>query len=145
MAENEEKGFTIRDRRTAASEATAEQKGESLKQEQNSSARQQPSGAARTEKQQETGPLSELDFTSFVISLATTAQVSLGVMPNPQTNLVAESLPAAKQMIDILAMLQEKTTGNLNDQEQALIENVLYTLRMQYVKVLEGKAKTGAQ
>jgi hypothetical protein len=73
------------------------------------------------------------------MSLATTAQVSLGNIPNPQTNQPAQNLPVAKQMIDILGMLKGKTKGNLTEDEQLLLDSALFNLRMQYVRAAEGK------
>jgi len=63
----------------------------------------------------------------------------MGNMPNPQTNKPEQNLPAAQQMINMLGMLKERTRGNLTPEEQALLDNVLFSLRMQYVKVIEGK------
>ena len=64
-------------------------------------------------------------------------------MPHPETNQTAQNFPAAKQMIDILTMLQTKTKGNLTESEAALLEQVLFSLRMHYVRVVEGQKKTG--
>lgn len=74
-----------------------------------------------------------VDFPSFVVSLATQAVVMLGEMPNPETGLVSMNLEAARQTIDILAMLQEKTKGNLSAEEQGLMQEVLTSLRLAYV------------
>jgi len=131
----EEKDFTIRDRRSSASENDDDSTQKAAK---NDPVRQQPD-TPETEERQETAPPLELDFSSFILSLATTVQVSLGAIPNPQTNLQAQNLPAAKQMIDIINMLREKTTGNLSNEEQALIDSILYNLRMHYIRALEGK------
>ena len=85
----------------------------------------------------------ELDFSTFVISLATSAQVGMGAVPHPETNQAAQNLPAAKQMIDILALLQEKTKGNLTDDESSLLDQVLHNLRVHYVRAVEGQNKSG--
>jgi len=87
--------------------------------------------------------LTELDFSTFVISLATSAQVGLGVVPHPETNEAARNLPAAKQMIDIIALMKEKTKGNLTDDESSLLDQVLHNLRIHYVRALEGQKKSG--
>jgi hypothetical protein len=134
----EEKDFTIRDRRSSASENA----DESAQQAVNNGAdtgRQQPSDTPETEARKEAAPPLDLDFSSFILSLATTVQVSLGAIPNPQTNLQAQNLPAAKQMIDIINMLKEKTKGNLSREEQGLIDSILYNLRIHYIRTLEGK------
>jgi hypothetical protein len=141
MEEKQEKEFTIRDRRTFASQEASETREETPK-EQPGSAEQKPVDNARTQEQKSAETLPELDFSALVISLATTAQVSMGNIPNPQTSKPEQNLPAAQQMIDILGMLKEKTKSNLTREEQALLDNVLFNLRMQYVKVMEGKKET---
>lgn len=134
MKEKDEEGFTVRDRRTASPEAKTESAEQRAGSDQTETA-----GRARTEERQEEGLLPEPDFSSFILSLAAAVQVSLGSIPNPQNNRAEQNLPAAKQVIDILAMLKEKTKGNLNEGEQGLIDHVLYNLRMQYIKAAEGK------
>ena len=76
----------------------------------------------------------KLDFTSFVMSLAHQAVVLLGDAPNPETNTVATNIEGARQTIDILGILEDKTKGNLTDQEKNLLDEVLTGLRMAYVK-----------
>ena len=73
-------------------------------------------------------------FTGFVISLMTTAAVHFGDYPDPVTGEKKPlNLEGASQMIEILAMLEKKTEGNLTAQERSLIEQVLYDLRMRFV------------
>jgi hypothetical protein len=73
-------------------------------------------------------------FSGFVISLVTTAAVHFGDYPDPVTGETKPpNLEGAAQMIDILAMLEEKTKGNLSAQERSLLEQVLYELRLRYV------------
>lgn len=134
----EKQEFTIRDRRSSVSENAAET-AEKPSNNDAEAGRQQPSETPGTETQKETTPLPELDFSSFILSLATTVQVSLGAVPNPQTNLQTQNLSAAKQMIDIITMLKDKTQGNLSNEEQRLIESILYNLRMHYIRAMEGK------
>ena len=75
-----------------------------------------------------------VSFSGFVISLTTTAAVHFGDYPDPVSGETkALNLAAASQMIDILAMLDVKTRGNLTAQERSLLEQVLYDLRMRYV------------
>jgi hypothetical protein len=79
---------------------------------------------------------SGINFASFVLSLVHTAAVHFGDVPDPATGARhAPSLPLAQQMIDILAMLEEKTRGNLSAEERQLIDQVLYELRMRFVEV----------
>lgn len=73
-------------------------------------------------------------FSGFVISLVTTAAVHFGDYPDPATGETKPpNLDGAAQMIDVLAMLEEKTKGNLTAQERSLLEQVLYELRLRYV------------
>jgi hypothetical protein len=91
-------------------------------------------GAARDESG---APLPEINFSTFVISLSTQALMHLGEIPDPLTGKAAKDLPVAKQMIDIIGVLGEKTRGNLDAGEQQLMEDVLYDLRMRYVEAVK--------
>ena len=74
-------------------------------------------------------------FLGFVLSLAATAALHFGDMPDPHTGQVPEpNLPAAGHLIDILALLEQKTRGNLTAEERSVLEQVLYELRMRYVE-----------
>lgn len=75
-----------------------------------------------------------VDFSAFVMSLATTGMVHLGEIPEPTTGQRTEQLDAARQMIDILAILKEKTDGNLTEDENRLLETLLYELRMKFME-----------
>jgi hypothetical protein len=77
--------------------------------------------------------LPDIDFATFVLSLASSVLVNLGEMENPETGAKERNLPLAKQTVDILAMLARKTAGNLSEEEQKLIEGLLYDLRIKYV------------
>lgn len=85
------------------------------------------------------GALPQIDFSTFVLSLATSAQVHLGAIPNPASGKQEKELQLAKQTIDILGVLDEKTKGNLNDMEARLLEHVLFDLRMMYVEMSKGE------
>lgn len=87
----------------------------------------------------------EIDFSSFVISLATTAQMNLGSIPHPETGKTEVNTVGAKQMIDILNMLQDKTKGNLTEEEGTLLDQVLFNLRMHYVRVVDEHKKSGGK
>ena len=77
---------------------------------------------------------SGISFAAFVLSLAHTAAVHFGDIPDPVTGTTAEArLPAAQQMNDILALLEVKTRGNLTAEERQLLEQILYELRLRYV------------
>ena len=75
-----------------------------------------------------------LSFAAFVLSLAHTAAVHFGDLPDPVTGEPGRAnLPAAQQMIDILALLEQKTRGNLSAEERQLLEQILYELRLRWV------------
>jgi hypothetical protein len=75
------------------------------------------------------------DFVTLVLSLASTAQMGLGIAAHPGTGKAEKNLPQARHAIDLLGMLQEKTKGNLSGEEVKLLEAVLQDLRMGYVEV----------
>ena len=86
----------------------------------------------------------ELNFTAFVISLATTAAMHLGDLADPETGQAPPlNLDGASQMIDILALLEEKTKGNLTAEERQVMEQVLYELRLRFVEVSGAGGKGG--
>ena len=75
-------------------------------------------------------------FVGFVLSLAHTAAVHFGDIPDPMSGETAEpNLQAAGQMIEILSLLEEKTRGNLTAEERQLLDQILYELRMRYIEV----------
>ena len=76
----------------------------------------------------------ELSFANFVLTLAGSAQMHLGLMPNPYTQQIEKDLDQAKQTIDLLGMLQQKTKGNLDAQEAQLLEVILSDLRLRFVE-----------
>ena len=76
----------------------------------------------------------QIHFTTFILSLNSSALVHLGADTDPTTGTLSKNLALAKQTIDILAMLAEKTQGNLDKDEKRLLTNVLYELRLLYVK-----------
>jgi len=81
------------------------------------------------------------DFKFFITTLSIQASIFLGIIPNPVTNQKEENLPEAKFIIDTLGMFQEKTKGNLDQEETSLLENLLYELRLQYVTKTKGEGK----
>ena len=88
-----------------------------------------PSGADA-----DAAPPEEITFTAFILSLGTQAMVGLGLVPDPMTNEAGENLEFTRQMIEILALMREKTRGNLDAAEITLLDNLLHDLRMHYVK-----------
>jgi len=78
--------------------------------------------------------LPEINFSTFVVSLNASALLHLGAIEDPATGKTNKDLTMAKQTIDILSMLGQKTTGNLTKDEENLLKNILYDLRIIYVK-----------
>lgn len=99
------------------------------------------------EKQKETAKSTEAfmpqepDFNFFITTLALQGSIALGIMANPTTNKTEENLEQAKFLIDTLAMLREKTKGNLTQEELQLLENMLYDLRTAYIAKSKGVEK----
>lgn len=76
----------------------------------------------------------EIDFSGFALSLAQAALVDLGVAPHPERDRIQKDLPQARNTIDILGILREKTTGNLTDDETKLLDGLLYQLRLVFLE-----------
>ena len=84
-------------------------------------------------------------FPSFVMSLAATAAVHLGDLPDPVTQKAHVDVPSAGHIIDLLAMLQQKTVNNLDPEEAQLLEQVIYELRMRYIEVSKNAPAGGKE
>ena len=79
-----------------------------------------------------------IDFATFILSLSTSALYQMGVVPHPESGQAAEQdLLLARQTIDTLEMLHEKTRGNLDSEESKLFEGLLYELRMNFVEKMK--------
>lgn len=81
-----------------------------------------------------TDPNVPIDFATFILSLSSSVAIHLGLAPRPDEKTKCSNLPMAKQTIDILSILQEKTKGNLTGEEERLLSEVLYNLRIAYVQ-----------
>jgi hypothetical protein len=75
-----------------------------------------------------------INFSSFIVSLASSAMVNLGEVPDPTTKERNVNLALARQTIDLIGVLEEKTRGNLDEEEEKLLDSVLYDLRMRFVE-----------
>lgn len=95
-----------------------------------SSARQQPPRRG--------GAPPQSDFAMFLSSLSMQAMVALGEMAHPATGLSTPDLEQARYLVDVLGLLHEKTQGNLTPEESALLDGLLYELRMKYVEKTQG-------
>jgi uncharacterized protein DUF1844 len=94
--------------------------------------------AAMADQQVALGPV---DFSTHVLSLASTALIALGKMPAPDGETVELDLETAKHLIDVLGMLEQKTKGNLEEAEQKLLASLTYDLRVAYVDAQKASAK----
>jgi len=84
-------------------------------------------------------PSPALSFTAFVLSLASTAAIHFGDLPDPVSGQTSElNLEGAIQMIEILSLLEQKTRGNLTAEEREMLGQVLYELRMRFVEASGG-------
>ncbi len=138
----DEKGFVIKDKRRFDESGTvrdeADKKDEKRTEQTAGEQKQQPfSEEAINDQQNEQIP--EINFVSFVYSLATTAFYHFGDFPDPVTKKTLRNLPAAKQTIDILNILKNKTAGNLEQTEKQMLDDILYELQMRYVKETSAK------
>lgn len=87
-----------------------------------------------------TEPRPAIDFYTFVLSLGSSVLIHLGDAPHPETGKPAErNLPLAQQSIEILAMLQQKTRGNLSPEEEKLLDQLLLDLKLRYVEASRRK------
>ena len=84
-------------------------------------------------------PSQTIDFSTFIFSLGSAALIHLGAAPDPVTQKTQKDPEQAKQNIDLLALLKDKTRGNLSKEEEKLMDNLLHTLRMKYVEEAEQK------
>ena len=83
--------------------------------------------------------LPAVDFLNLVVSMSHSALLHLGDAPDPVSGAREQNLPLARQTIDILAMLQDKTRGNLSGEEERVLTHALHDLRMRFVEVARGK------
>ena len=130
----ETKDFIIKDRRFSAQEAK-EKEGD----EQRNRQREEPEAAEAKTKEPEQAPaeetgLPEINFMTFIMSLNASAFYHLGLIEDPTTGKKIKNLALGKQTIDILGMLEEKTRGNLTKEEENMLKNIIYDLRIIYVK-----------
>ncbi len=82
-----------------------------------------------------------VDFGTFVLSLGSSALVHLGEIQHPETAEAKENLALARQTIDLLAMLEEKTKGNLTPQESSFLRDLLADLRLKFVEKSRGNGR----
>ncbi len=130
MAE-EEQGFVIRDRRASG--------GAEAAQTSSSPATEAKSSAAAPTAPSQTPPAPPVSFSSFVISLGSSSLMLVGEQLDPHQAPIPVNLPQAKEIIDLLSVLEDKTKGNLASDEQTVLRDMLYALRMKYVTLASPK------
>ena len=121
----EGEGFVIKDKRSSQISEDAA----TFLDDQETKGQEEQTGSS---KEKETESF-QIDFSTFIMSLTSSAFYHLGDMPDPSTGKKEVNLPAVQQTIDMLIMLREKTKGNLNEDEEKLVEQLIYELQVKYV------------
>ena len=125
-------GFTVRDKRTFDSQGEVK---ESVKTEREEEKKKDKDREEKKEKG--AAPLPEVNFSSFILSLSSSTLLHLGEIADPQSGEKKKDMALAKQSIDIISLLKDKTKGNLTQEEEKLLDHLLYDLRMRFVKAGE--------
>ena len=125
-------GFTVKDKRAFDSSGKVRESSEKAE-DTAEKAKEEP----EKEGVKQAPPLPEVNFSTFLLSLSSSALLHMGEIPDPQSGETMKDMALAKQSIDILTLLKDKTEGNLTDEEKNLLENLLYDLRMRFVKASE--------
>lgn len=135
--EIEGKGFVIKDRRRFTEEGERKEETPPDEKAEGPEAVTQEKAEDKAKGEEEIaqeGPLPEINFSTFIFSLNTSALLHLGEVPDPATGKQQLDLAMAKQTIDLIAMLEEKSRGNLTPDEENLVKHILYDLRLRYVQ-----------
>ena len=131
--EIEGKGFVVKDKRALDEKGELKEKKEDVatKEKEEEERKREPKVGA------ERAPLPEVNFNSLIFSLSSSALLHLGEIADPQSGEKKKDIALAKHTIDTLAMLKEKTQGNLTGEEEKFLESILTDLRWRYVKAAE--------
>jgi hypothetical protein len=130
----EGKGFVVKDKRAL------DEKGELKEEKEEAAAKVKEEEEKKEEPKEEEArqaPLPEVNFNSLIFSLSSSALLHLGEIADPQTGEKRKDIALAKHTIDTIAMLKEKTQGNLNGEEEKFLESILTDLRWRYVRAAE--------
>lgn len=130
----EKKDFIIKDKRMFSEEEMPEKEEERAESSEEEAQAPESEDAAASGEDTESFQLPEINFATFIFSLNSSVLVHLGIIDDPASGKKVKNLVLAKQTIDILGMLEEKTRGNLTEDEESMLKNMLYDLRMIYVK-----------
>jgi len=128
VAGDREEGFVVRDKRGGGSDKPAPASAVSAQETRAASSQEPPHGSGLP-----------VTFASFVISLGSSSLMLMGEQLDPQQPAMPVNLPQAKEIIDLLSVLEEKTKGNLTHEEQTVLRDMLYALRMKYVSLTTAK------
>ncbi|GAB1724972.1 MAG: hypothetical protein NTNFB01_38680 [Nitrospira sp.] len=134
MGDEKDQGFVIRDRRGRSEEAPAAASAPTPP-----APEPAPADSHQADAHGHAGHL-PVNFSSFVISMGSSALMLMGEQLDPQQPAMPLNLPQAKEIIDLLSMLEEKTRGNLTPDEQVVMKDMLYALRMKFVSLTSGKS-----
>lgn len=134
MTDAEDKGYKVEDRRYL--HKSEEEKARIREEEaaRRAAAQAREASAQGASESRPFTPLPEITFEAFLISLSSSALIHLGELPDPTTGEKKKDLPLAKQTIDLLGLLREKTRNNLTAEEENLFDHLLYDLRLKFVK-----------
>jgi hypothetical protein len=129
-------GFVVRDKRQFTTDGELKTETEAETKQDDTTGEVQTGAETQKEEGQKQEPvkLPEINFPSFILSLSSSALLHFGDIPDPISGTKARNLPMAKQTIDILGILKEKTQGNLSNDEEQLMDNLLHDLRIKYVE-----------
>ncbi len=130
MAE-EGRGFKIKDKRLFDRDGRPREEAK-----EDTAKKEEPKEEVRKESQERRIPLPPVTFSSLILSLTSSVLMHFGDVPDPNTGERKVDLELAKHGIDTIAMLKEKTKGNLTEDEQQMIDNILTELRLRYVKAV---------
>ena len=132
------KGFKVHDKRRFTDEGEAREDQATGEAQEEPASKPDPGldAQAGREPEDRREELPSINFSTFIISLSTQALMHLGEMSNPVTGQLEKDMAVARQTIDIIGMLGEKSKGNLDETEEQLVREVLYNLRMKYVEAV---------
>lgn len=135
---DQHEGFKVTDRRRFTQESeikeTEENREPEKVQEEAPASEKEPPAAEKAAPKMEEQPPRPLDFSALILSLANTALFQLGFIRTPESDEVEKDLQGARQTIDLLGLLEQKTRGNLTEQEEKVLKDTLFQLRMAFVE-----------
>jgi hypothetical protein len=136
--EIEGKGFVVKDKRALDEKGELKRDKEDKKEAaEKVKDEEERKGEPKEEEEAERAPLPEVNFNSLIFSLSSSVLLHLGEIADPQSGEKRVDIALAKHTIDTIAMLKEKTQGNLAEEEKKFLDSILADLRLRYVKAAE--------